>query len=76
MSKKLYQIEWLDAFGEGQWEGAEPSRREYRVKSIGWKVRDDKRYVGLAQSLDDQGHRDHTINIPKKMIIRKRWIRA
>jgi hypothetical protein len=45
------------------------------IESIGFVVSDTKSHVTLASSLDDQGHAEGEMCIPKGCIVRKRRLR-
>ena len=64
---KLVLVEWDDAAGSILWFPEESARdmKGIEVCSVGWLVAQNKRYVTIASSKNDQGEFSDRNSIPK-----------
>lgn len=66
---KLVRVLWLDAYSEGGWKEANDEPREAPCISVGYLIKETRKYVRLAStvSVDDEGkwHANATISIPR-----------
>ena len=77
---QLYRVDWYDAFSAGGgWNSLDKVPESHMlIHSVGWLIKDTKKYFILAQQMSDNKNYSDTINIPKVWIKSKRplknWI--
>lgn len=76
MSYPLVEIQWDDAATSHGWEAAEDLETEAEIAvTIGFIVKETQDHIIVASTIDANGNTNGRIQIPKKMIRRRRVIR-
>lgn len=69
----LLRIEWNDATSTGNWALPEDvTNAPVLVESVGWKIKEDRLTITLAQSRAANGRVADTISIPKVCVVKRR----
>lgn len=74
----IVEIIWRDAFGEQEWTLMDEwNPPEMLICSVGYLLVEDKNYYRLAANITGDGtKKDHTMNIPKKIVVSMRTLRT
>jgi hypothetical protein len=74
---KMIYIEWIDAESIDAWEDYDSANRDAPViKTLGFLIRETKKYVVIALSIDETNEKcSNRIQIPTGMIKKKRVIK-
>ena len=76
MTYPLVEISWDDAATSHGWEAAEDLETEAEIATtIGFLVKETSDHVVIASTIDANGNNNGRIQIPKRMIRKRRVIR-
>ena len=74
----IVEIIWRDAFGEQEWTLMDEwNPIEMLICSVGYLLVEDENYYRLAANIvGDGSKKDHTMNIPKKIVVSMRVLKT
>lgn len=77
--RKAVLVDWVDScsFAQHRWRAVEEARQiePSKIQSVGWLLREEKDFVVLTGSLDNDGNTSGTHTIPRGCVTRMRRLK-